>query len=103
LVREVGLEVGITARTLVRRLSLQDKDVEVVLGGSIFKAKGPLLIDTITGVIHEVAPQAIIVLPEFEPVVGALFLALETAGMEVGGMVGEHLKATLPRELVIER
>jgi len=46
LVREVGTEVGSTARTLIRRLSLQDKDVEVVLGGSIFKAKGPLLIDT---------------------------------------------------------
>ncbi len=103
LVREVGLEVGVTARTLIRRLSLEDKDVEVVLGGSIFKAKGPLLIDTITGVIHEIAPRASIILPEFEPVVGALFLVLEAAGVEVGGMVGENIKTTLPPELVIER
>jgi N-acetylglucosamine kinase-like BadF-type ATPase len=103
LVREVGLEVGVTARTLIRRLSLQDADVEVVLGGSIFKAKGPLLIDTITGVIHEVAPRASIVLPEFEPVVGALFLALEAAGVQVRGMVRENIRTTLPRGLIIER
>ncbi len=103
LVKEVGTEVGVTARTLIRRLSLQDKDVEVVLGGSIFKAKGPLLIDTVKGVVHEVAPRASIVLPKFEPVVGALFLALETAGVEVTGTVGENIRTTLPQELVIER
>jgi len=103
LVREVGAEVGGTARTLIRRLSLQDKDVEVVLGGSIFKAKGPLLIDTIKGVIHEVAPLASIVLPKLEPVVGALFQALEAAGVEVKGMVRENIRTTLSQELVIER
>jgi N-acetylglucosamine kinase-like BadF-type ATPase len=102
LVREVGTEVGVTARTLVRRLSLQDEDVEVVLGGSIFKARGPLLFDTIRQVIHEVAPRASIVLPEFEPVVGAFFLALEAEGVEVKGTVKENVRATLPRELVIE-
>jgi len=103
LVREVGTEVGITARTLIRRLSLQDKDVEVVLAGSIFKAKGPLLIDTVRGVVHEVAPRASIVLPKFEPVVGALFLVLEAAGVEVGGMVRENIETTLPQKLVSER
>lgn len=103
LVREVGTEVGVTARTLIRRLSLQDKDVEVVLAGSIFKAKGPFLIDTIKGVVHQVAPRATIVLPKFEPVVGALFLGLEAAAVEVEGMVRENIRATLPQELVIER
>ncbi len=103
LVREVGMEVGVTARTIIRRLSLQDKDVEVVLAGSIFKAKGPLLIDTVKGIVHEVAPRASIVLPEFEPVVGALFLALEAAGVEIKGMVRGNVETTLPQELVIER
>lgn len=102
LVRQVGTEVGSTARTLIRRLSLQDKDVEVVLGGSIFKAKGPLLIDTIKQVIHEVAPQASIVLPKFEPAVGALLLALEAIAVEVQGVVGEKIRTTLPQELIID-
>lgn len=103
LVKEVGTEVGINARTLIRRLSLQDRDVEVVLAGSIFKAKGPLLIDTIKQVVHEVAPRASIVLPKFEPVIGALLLALEATGVEVTGMVGEKIGTTLPQELFIEK
>lgn len=103
LVKEVGMEMGISARTIIRRLSLEDNDVEVVLGGSIFKAKGPLLIDTIKQVIHEIAPRASIVLPKFEPVVGALFLALEAVGVEVKGRVRKNIKDTLPKELFIER
>ena len=81
---------------------MQGDEVEVVLGGSIFKAKGPLLIDTIKQVVHEVAPRASIVLPEFEPVVGALFLALEAIGVKVEGRIAESIRATLPQELVIE-
>ncbi len=101
LVKQVGTEVGVTARTIIRRLSLEDEDVEVVLGGSIFKAKGPLLIDTVQAVILEVAPRASIVLPKFEPVVGALLLALEVAGVEVARTVRENVEMTLPRELLI--
>jgi N-acetylglucosamine kinase-like BadF-type ATPase len=101
LVKQVGTEVGVTARTIIRRLSLQDEDVEVVLGGGIFKAKGPLLIDTIQALILDVAPQASIVLPKFEPVVGALLLALEAAGVEVAGRVRQNVEIALPRELLI--
>ena len=101
LVKQVGTEVGVTARTLIRRLSLQGQDVEVVLGGGIFKAKGTLLIDSVRAVIQEVAPRASIVLPKFEPVVGALLLALEAAGVQVAGRVREKVEATLPGELVI--
>jgi len=103
LVREVGMEVGVTARTILRRLSLQDTDVQVVLGGSIFKAKGPLLIDAVTEVIHEVAPRASIVLPEVEPVVGALLLALEAVGVELTETIRENIATTLPRDLAIVR
>jgi N-acetylglucosamine kinase-like BadF-type ATPase len=103
LVKEVGTEVGVTARTIIRRLSLEDEDVEVVLAGSVFKARGPLLIDTVQAAVHEVAPRACVVLPKFEPVVGALFLALETAGVELKGSVTENIRTTLPQEVVIER
>jgi len=103
LVTEIGTEVGITARTLIRRLSLQDKNVEVVLAGGMFKAKGPLLIDTVKAVIHEVAPRAVIVLPRVEPVVGALLLALEAIGVQVDGAVRRNIQTSLPPLLLIER
>ena len=82
-----------------RRLGLETTDVEVVLGGSVFKGKGPLLVDTVTQVVHRIAPRASIVLPEFEPVVGAVFLALESLGVEVSKAVHANVRASLPEEL----
>lgn len=78
---------------------LETTDVEVVLGGSVFKSRGPLLVDTVTQVVHRIAPWATIVLPEFEPVVGAVFLALESLGVEVNEAVYANVGASLPDEL----
>ncbi len=103
LVRAIGTEVGVTARALIRRLSLADKDVEVVLAGSIFKAQGRLLIDTVEEVVHEWAPRASLVLPQLEPVVGALFMALEAAGVQLNEETRECIRSTLPEPLLICR
>jgi len=94
----VGTEVGTTANAIIRRLGLETTDVEVVLGGSMFKGRGPLLVDTIAQVLHRMAPQATIVLPEFEPVVGAVFLALESLGVEVNEAVYANVRASLQDE-----
>jgi N-acetylglucosamine kinase-like BadF-type ATPase len=96
LVTMQGEEVGITAGAIIRRLGLADTDVEVVLGGSIFKAKGPLLFDVIAATVHKVAPLARIVIPEFEPVVGAWLIALEAEGGQATPAVYEQLRATMP-------
>ncbi|MBC7248688.1 MAG: ATPase [Anaerolineae bacterium] len=103
LLMRVGTEVGITANAIIQRLGVEAADVEVVLGGSVFKGKGPLLIDTVTQVVHRVAPQATIVLPEFEPVVGAVLLALENLGVEVNAGIYANLRASLPDELRSEQ
>jgi N-acetylglucosamine kinase-like BadF-type ATPase len=102
LVREIGTEVGITARTLIRRLSLHHQDVEVVLAGGVFKASGTLLVDTVEEVIQREAPRVAVVLPKVEPVAGALLLALEAAGVKVDERIQQNLDATLPRQLLIE-
>jgi N-acetylglucosamine kinase-like BadF-type ATPase len=99
----VGTEVGTTANAIIRRLGLETADVEVVLGGSVFKGKGPLLVDTVTQVVHRIAPQATIGLPEFEPVVGAVFLALESLAVEVNEAVYANVRASLPDELRAEQ
>jgi N-acetylglucosamine kinase-like BadF-type ATPase len=91
----VGTEVGITANAIVRRLGLESTDVEVVLGGSVFKGEGPLLVDTVTRVVQEVAPQAMVLVPEFEPVVGAVFLALEGLGIVADEAVYANTRASL--------
>jgi N-acetylglucosamine kinase-like BadF-type ATPase len=99
LVVRIGEEVGITANAIIGRLGMERLDVEVVLGGSIFRAKGPLLKDVIQARIHRVAPRAEIILSEFDPVVGSVFQALRYLGIEAGPSVRGNIRATLPLEL----
>lgn len=95
LVVRMGREVAITANTIIRRLSLAEKDVEVVLGGSVFKGKGNLMLNTITRLVHEQAPNARIVMPCHEPVVGAVLLALEQIGVVIDEAPYQLLEDTL--------
>ena len=77
IVKKIAKETALSAWAIMKRLSLQREPVKVVLGGSIFKAKGPLLIDFIKAELHSFNPSAEIVLPRYEPVVGALLLAFD--------------------------
>jgi hypothetical protein len=97
----MGNEIGITALAIIRRLDLVGEDVEVILGGSVFKGKGPLLLDTINQVVHTQAPRARVVKPCFEPVVGAALLALEAIGVNVDKQLYKTLESTLPDRCVI--
>jgi N-acetylglucosamine kinase-like BadF-type ATPase len=100
LVVRVGQEIGVTANTIIKQLGLDRLDVEVVLGGSIFKGKGPLLLDTVRARVHRVAPRAQIIIPEFDPVIGAVFQALRYLGIDAGEQVRHNVRATLPPELL---
>ena len=99
LVVQVGTEVGTTASAIIRRLGLEHTDVQVVLGGGVFKGEGPLLLDTVTQVVHKTAPRASIARPEFEPVVGAVLLGLQSLGAEIDQPVYESMRASMPPEL----
>jgi len=99
LVVRIGEEIGVTAATIITRLGIEKLDVEVMLGGSVFKGKGPLLLDTIRAKVHRTAPRARIIHLEFHPVVGAVFQALRCLGVEVGSQVRANVRATLPPEL----
>ncbi len=103
LIQRMGTEVGVTANALIRRLSLETEEVEVVLGGSVFKGKGPLLIDTVQAMVRGIAPRARIVLPRREPVVGATLMALEAIGVRTDETLEQELEASLPPRLRIAR
>ena len=75
----LGQEVGLTAGVLIRRLGLEKEEVPVVLSTSVFRGKGPLLLDVITETVHRIAPKARIIIPVFAPVVGAAIEALNLA------------------------
>jgi N-acetylglucosamine kinase-like BadF-type ATPase len=99
LITRFGVEAGVSANALIRKLGLESDEFEVVLAGSVFKGKGPLLIDTVKETIRPVAPRAAVITPRYEPVVGALMLALEEAGVEINGEIESNLDSTVPEEL----
>lgn len=84
------------ATALIRRYDMQSEAFDLVLAGSVFKGEGPLLIDTITQRVHQVAPRVRIVRTTLEPAVGALLLAYDALGVHVSDEMMERLVATVP-------
>ncbi len=92
-----GREVAVTATALLRRLSILDTAADVVLGGSIFKGEGPLLLHTIRQDLERTAPLARIVRPEVEPVIGALFCGMDMLEIPVNDSVRVNVKQSFER------
>jgi N-acetylglucosamine kinase-like BadF-type ATPase len=64
----------------IKRLRLSSRDVEVVLGGGIFRANDGAFEDRISQGIRQVAPRAIISRLKAPPVAGAVLLGLDEIG-----------------------
>jgi N-acetylglucosamine kinase-like BadF-type ATPase len=73
-------EVVALARATIRRLRLGKLDVDVVLGGGIFRNQDPAFFARISGGVHEVAPHARLNVLHAPPVVGAALIALDEIG-----------------------
>jgi N-acetylglucosamine kinase-like BadF-type ATPase len=97
LVERAGIEIADTALALMRRLDILDVPADVVLAGSIFKAKARLLIDTVRSQLHAAAPHGRIVRPEVEPVLGALFCGFDMVGREVHGDIRARARVCYER------
>lgn len=91
-----GQALGEYAAALVRRFAMQDLAFDVVLAGSVFKGRGPLLIDALTAVVRQAAPQARIVRAHYEPAVGAVLLAYDALHEPVTDDMYARLAATAP-------
>jgi N-acetylglucosamine kinase-like BadF-type ATPase len=96
LIVKQGAALGEYAAAAIRRFGMQGLAFDVVLAGSVFKGQGPLLIDTVTQVIHRTAPRATIVRAALEPAAGALLLAYDALGIAVTDEMLATLQQTLP-------
>ena len=94
LVRRAGEEVAITAIALLRRLDLVDRSADVVLGGSVFKAEGPLFIDTVRERLAHAAPSAQIILLDVEPVIGTILAGMRMLDLPVDETVRRRADAS---------
>lgn len=99
LIREQGTELGVAATTILRRLELLQEDCDVVLGGKMSYGKGNLLLDTVRDIVTAAAPYASVKRLEVSPVVGAVLLAADQAGVVTEGNFVATLLASLPKHL----
>ena len=73
-------EVVLMAGTAIRKLRMTELDVDVVLGGGIFRNEYEAFFDRIREGLREVAPRARVHVLTTPPVVGAALLALDRLG-----------------------
>lgn len=90
--RKQGMELGKSAQAVIKRLGMELLGFDVVLAGSVLvRGQGDYVIDEIRKLVAEVAPKASVVRLNVEPVVGALWLAMEAEGRELPVQAYEKL------------
>jgi N-acetylglucosamine kinase-like BadF-type ATPase len=89
-------EIVLMAGAAIRRLGMRALDVEVVLGGGIFRNRYPPFFERIEAGLRTVAERARIVVLGAPPVVGAAMLALDRVG--ASGRAKVRVRATLTHE-----
>jgi N-acetylglucosamine kinase-like BadF-type ATPase len=73
-------EVVAMGGTAIRRLRMSSLDVDVVLGGGVFRGEDPRFLDRIRQGFAGVAPRARVRVLDAPPVVGAALLGLDHVG-----------------------
>jgi N-acetylglucosamine kinase-like BadF-type ATPase len=90
IVRQAGRELGLMAAAAIRRLGMEDHEVEVGLVGSIWKSRELLVAGMREGLGDEI--QANFIPPRLDPVRGAVIMALRKAAVELTPEVLKRLQ-----------
>ncbi|MFD0712518.1 N-acetylglucosamine kinase [Paenibacillus sp. GCM10027626] len=101
ILRRQGVELGKSAQAVIRHLGMEKQIFDVVLAGSVVtRSKGDYIQAYIEQAVQEVAPQANIIKLAVEPVVGAVWLAVEATGIELPGPIYERLRQVSDYSLI---
>ena len=68
------------ATVAIRRLRMQKLDVDVVLGGGVFRSGWPPFLERIEAGVRAFAPDARVLVLDAPPVVGAALIGLDNIG-----------------------
>jgi N-acetylglucosamine kinase-like BadF-type ATPase len=97
IVDEHGRLLGRMAAAAARRVGIEDGAAfDLALAGGLFRHHGERLRAGVLAAVRERAPGVREVVPELEPVVGALLLAFDAAGLAMDDARLGRLRATLP-------
>lgn len=87
-----GKNIAMYAIRGMEKLDIINMGVDVILSGSIFKCKLPILREAVSLEIHKYAINAKIVDAIYEPIVGAALLGLDSLYQEILSEVYENLE-----------
>lgn len=96
IVQEHGLHLAEYALAAARKVKLEGTAFPLVLNGGIFRHQGRGLVDAIVAHLAPVYPDVQPVRSRHEPAVGALLLALESAGVGITDTVMSDVEQSLP-------
>lgn len=82
ILHHAGTELGRLGKAAIERLHLMDQPGRVGACGGVFAA-GSLIIQPMQDIISTAAPGQIVVLPDSEPVVGAVLIGCEHLGLNL--------------------
>lgn len=96
LVAAHGDELGEYALAAARRVGLEGRPFNLVLAGGVFRHDTPLLAEALVAKVRTTSPGITVIRSAFEPVVGALLLALEQHGVGVDDTMLARIRSTIP-------
>lgn len=96
IVTEHGAALGDYALAAARKVGIDQTAFTLVLTGGVLRHPSPLLSQTIVARVRETSPAVRPVNSRFEPAVGALFLALESAGVVIDEPLIKRAVPTVP-------
>lgn len=91
-----GEELATGAIAVIRKLNMEHDEFRICLTGGVFRAQG-LMGEIVSRRLQVVAPQARVAMPRFEPVVGALLLALKLTANDLTAETVENIAKTRPK------
>jgi N-acetylglucosamine kinase-like BadF-type ATPase len=95
-----GTALGDYALAAARRVGIEHAPFTLVLTGGVLRHPEPLLPAALIARVRQAAPAANPLYSPFEPVVGALFLALDAIDQPITDALCARLRATLPESTV---
>ncbi len=89
---DMGHVIGEMISGVIKGLGMEDMEVPVVLGGSVYKGDSPLLIDELNTTLHMDVPGAHLIIPTLPPAAGALLSAMDSMGIVPDAAVYQTLE-----------
>jgi N-acetylglucosamine kinase-like BadF-type ATPase len=96
IVEEQGTLLGEYAVAAARKVGIDGTPFWLVLTGGVFRHSGQELADALLARVRLASPGVRPIRSRFEPAIGAVFLALEAAGVAVDAALQARLEPTIP-------